>query len=114
MKGFKHDQNKPRWELLPFTEMKEIVEVLTIGAQKYKDNNWQYVTPSNRYIGALFRHLTAWIEGEKLDPETGKSHLAHAGCNLLFLMWVDNNKKKQRLTEKESDLFEMSTTIEND
>lgn len=89
--GRKFDQDKSRWELLPYREVEEIVKVLTFGADKYEDDNWKYVKPRSRYIGALLRHFTAWFSGEKKDPETGISHLAHAGCCLLFLMWFDNN-----------------------
>jgi hypothetical protein len=35
---------------------------------------------------ALMRHMTAWWEGESADPETGYSHLWHAGCCILFLI----------------------------
>jgi hypothetical protein len=92
--GQKFDEEKPRWELLPYKEVGEIVSVLTSGAKKYQDNNWKYVTPmKERYFGAMMRHLTAWFNGEKKDFETGISHLAHAGCCLLFLMWGDNNGK---------------------
>jgi hypothetical protein len=31
------------------------------------------------------RHLWAWKEGEQNDPESGKNHLAHALCCLMFL-----------------------------
>ena len=91
--GQKFDKGKSRWGLLPFQEIKEIVDVLTVGSKKYGDDNWKQVKPRNRYIDALFRHLNAWINGEQLDPEDSLSHLAHAGCNLLFLMWFDNNDK---------------------
>jgi hypothetical protein len=30
------------------------------------------------YIDAVRRHLTAWFEGEELDPDSGVPHLAHA------------------------------------
>jgi len=90
--GRKFDKGKLRWELLPYKELGEIVEIFTFGAEKYEDNNWQHVRPfRDRYYGALMRHLTAWFSGERHDPESGKSHLAHAGCCLLFLMWGDNN-----------------------
>ena len=92
--GTKFDAGKNRWSLLPMNEVGEIVQVLTVGAKKYADNNWMKVKPKTRYVDALFRHLTAWIEGEKLDPEDSLSHLAHAGCNLLFLMWFDNQEKE--------------------
>ena len=93
--GRKFDTNKPRWSLLPFKEVEEIVKVLTFGAKKYEDNNWMHVTPfKDRYFSALQRHLTAWWSGKKVDPDSSFSHLAHAGCCLLFLMWGDNNIDK--------------------
>lgn len=65
---------------------------LTATAKFTGDENWKHVRPfRKRYLGALLRHVTAWAEGERNDPESGKSHLAHAGCCLLFLMWGDNN-----------------------
>lgn len=91
--GMKFDDGKPMWRLLPFRELREVVDILTFGVKKYAIDNWKKVTPPERYIDAAFRHFTSWVEGEKIDPETGKSHLAHAVCNLLFLMWFDNEKK---------------------
>ncbi len=88
--GRKFDGDKLRWDLLPIREVEQVVEVLTIGARKYEDNNWQNVKPFTRYVAATFRHLAAWIKGEKLDPETNCHHLAHAVCCLLFLLWRDN------------------------
>jgi hypothetical protein len=87
-RGRKYDQGKPRWDLLPFGQVGEIVDVLTYGSRKYSGEGWQR-TPdaSNRYFAALMRHLAAWRSGEARDRETGLSHLAHAGANLLFLMW---------------------------
>lgn len=88
--GKKLDAGKPRWGLLPFRELKEVVDILTFGAEKYAPGNWQKVRPTSRYIDAAFRHFTAWCQGEKKDPESGKSHLAHVVCNIFFLMWFDN------------------------
>tara|TARA_R110002126_G_scaffold220018_1_gene365374 strand:- start:133 stop:597 length:465 start_codon:yes stop_codon:yes gene_type:complete len=94
-RGVKYDGDKPRWELLPFKAVREVVEVLTYGSNKYADDNWKIVPDARkRYISASFRHLTAWAEGEKNDNETGKSHLAHAICCLLFLLWFEQEDKK--------------------
>ena len=91
--GVKHDQGKPRWSLLPFREVLEVVEVLTYGSTKYSDDNWKRVPNlKTRYVDAALRHFTAWINGERFDPETNKSHLAHAVCCLLFLMWNDKQE----------------------
>lgn len=86
--GIKHDHGKPRWSLLPMDAVEDVVRAITYGAAKYSDGNWQHVDPA-RYHDALFRHLKAWSCGERLDPESGLPHLAHAGASLLFVMWHD-------------------------
>jgi len=72
--------------LLPPLAMKATAEVLTFGAEKYEPDNWKHVPDSKRrYFDAMQRHLWAWKEGEQNDPESGKNHLAHALCCLMFL-----------------------------
>lgn len=88
--GQKFDKGKPRWSLLPFRELENVVEILTFGADKYELDGWKKVKPTSRYVDAALRHFTSWISGEKKDPESGKSHLAHVACNILFLMWFEN------------------------
>lgn len=88
--GTKYDGEKGRWDLLPWGPLGEIVKVLTFGARKYDDDNWQQVSEAQRrYLAALLRHVVAFADGERLDPESGLHHLAHAGSCLLFLMWHD-------------------------
>jgi hypothetical protein len=82
---------KPRLELLPSAALEQIAEVLTYGAAKYEANNWCRGARWGRYFAALLRHVFAWWRGEDRDPETGMSHLAHAGCCLLFLMEYQRN-----------------------
>jgi hypothetical protein len=96
--GMKFDGRKPRWSLLPRGAVLQIIEVLEFGAAKYAENNWQHVENGRqRYYDALMRHMEAWWLGEKTDPESKLSHLAHAGCCLVFLLWLDrdiDNKKQ--------------------
>jgi len=88
--GVKYDKDKPQWSLLPFKALTEVVEVLTYGAKKYAPDNWKKVPDARRrYIDAGFRHFTAYASGEARDPETGKHHLAHAICCLLYLVAFD-------------------------
>jgi hypothetical protein len=57
-----------------------------LGADKYGAWNWRSAKVcSATYIGAIKRHLDAWVDGEDLDPESGVTHLAHiiASCNIL-------------------------------
>lgn len=85
MVGLKFDQEKPDYSLLPFGALDEVVKVLTYGANKYDRFNWEFVE-DNRYQAAALRHISAYMQGELDDPESGYTHLAHAVCNLLFLM----------------------------
>jgi hypothetical protein len=97
-KGVKFDGEKRRWSLLPSGVMNEVIDVLEHGAKKYAPDNWKYVDNSHtRYYDAAMRHIEQWYSEESIDKESGKNHLAHAICCLMFLLWVDNAK-----TEKES------------
>lgn len=89
-KGRKDDQDKPDMSLLPFDSLEEVARVLTFGAKKYSRDNWQHVPDAvNRYVAAMLRHLTAWRNGERLDPDSGLSHVSHMACSALFLVWFD-------------------------
>lgn len=50
-------------------------------------DDWKCDPDAGKYFDAAMRHLTAWISGERLDPESGRSHLAHAICCLLIMLW---------------------------
>jgi hypothetical protein len=95
--GWKLDSSKLRWTLVPFDAMSKVVEVLEYGARKYEYDNWKRVEgaegPRGRYANALLRHVIAYCSGETNDPESGLHHLAHAGCNCLFLLWFEAQTK---------------------
>ena len=89
----KKDHGKPMWDLIPLEQVQKIVDVLTYGAKKYAPQKWKEVPDAKeRYFAALMRHLTSWRFNETDDPESGLSHLAHAACCLIFLMWFEDNK----------------------
>ena len=93
--GTQSFQKKPRMSLLPKGVLNAVIRVLEFGASKYAENNWQTVTDARRrYYDAMLRHIDAWWQGEQKDSETGESHLAHAICCAMFLMWLDNNSKR--------------------
>ena len=84
---------KPRWELLPLDAIEEIVKVYTMGAEKYADDAWKTIPDAHRrYLAALFRHVAAYERGERLDKESGLSHLAHAAWNAIAILWLDMHK----------------------
>lgn len=84
--GRKDDTGKLPYHLLPSDAVEEILEVLKFGAAKYEPRNWERGMAWSRPFSALMRHMWAWWRGEEYDRETGRSHLAHAGCCILFLL----------------------------
>ncbi len=87
-KAPKFDSGKVRLDLLPVRPLKDIAEVLSIGADKYGANSWREgeMIAWSRCYSATQRHLMQFWSGEDLDEETKLSHLAHAACNILFMI----------------------------
>ena len=93
--GLKFDKGKDRWDLLVWFVIRDVVKIMTFGAEKYADNSWQGNVPfKEKYFASLMRHISDWRMGEKVDPESGMHHLAHAICNCMFLIWGDKNPRK--------------------
>ncbi len=90
--GKKFDDDKLRYDLIPPECLAGLAEVLTYGAKKYGDDNWQKIEVQ-RYVSALFRHLEAWRMGEQNDSESGIHHLKHAMANSMFLLWNSINNE---------------------
>jgi|LGOV01.1.fsa_nt_gb hypothetical protein len=87
----KDDEGKPMVSLVEPKFVLGTSQILTFGASKYGKNNWKEATPEDieRYSDALLRHLYAYLGGEKIDPESGKPHLHHVSCNVMFLDYFD-------------------------
>lgn len=84
--GVKFDEGKLPYHLLPPELLEGVSEVLQFGAHKYTARNWELGMDWSRPFAALMRHMWAWWRGENTDPETGFSHLWHAGCCIAFLI----------------------------
>jgi Domain of unknown function (DUF5664) len=103
--ALKFDNDKPGMDLLPVEAKKAIAEVFDFGAKKYARHNWRNGFNYSRLIAACERHLDAFNDGENLDPESGKSHLAHAGCCLMMLLestikgYGTDNRHKDKQSE---------------
>ena len=92
----KYDTGKNRLELIPPEFIEGVAHVLTFGANKYGDFNWTKGLKYSRIIGALMRHLLAFIKGERLDKESGLPHLWHVGCNLAFLITFEAHAERYK------------------
>lgn len=84
--GLRYNEGKLRYDLLPTDATQELVKVLTHGAKKYAARNWERGQLWSVPYASLMRHLNAWHAGEDTDPESGLLHLAHAACNVAFLL----------------------------
>ena len=85
--GTKHDQDKPKFSLIPQRALEFVARVLTFGANKYGTRNWVNTEDlSARYTDAALRHINAYLRGQKNDQETGLPHLSHAVASLMFVI----------------------------
>jgi hypothetical protein len=83
--SIKADGGKLRMELIPTSAYIGLGRVLTHGAEKYSPNSWQNVE-YQRYIGALIRHLVAFIDDPTgRDSDSGLLHTEHLLANAVFL-----------------------------
>lgn len=94
MSGTKYDNGKPKIHLMTKDAIFEIADVLTWGANKYGTYNFMKGIEYTRLIDAALRHLLKYANGEDVDSESGKNHIAHAGANIVMLLWMMQNKKE--------------------
>lgn len=85
--GAKFDGAKLRLDLVPVQSLEALADIYTYGANKYAENNWLKGIKFSRIIGAVLRHIYAWMRGEDLDPESQRPHLAHAAWGLFALLY---------------------------
>jgi hypothetical protein len=86
MAGTKNDQGKAPFHLLSGPALWAVAEVLEYGRQKYAARNWEDGISYSRLFAALQRHLWEWWSGVKRDDESGLHALAHAMCDIMFLL----------------------------
>lgn len=87
VEALKNDRadGKPRMELVAPDFLRGLAAVLTYGAAKYEPWNWTKGKTLSRDFAAALRHLTAWNDGEDLDPESGLPHLMHAVADIMIV-----------------------------
>ena len=89
----KMDLGKPMYRLIPFHLFEGLARIRQYGVEKYgSEDSWKDVPDARkRYTDALLRHIFAWLAGEKLDKESGLRHIDHALCNLMFLVYFEED-----------------------
>jgi hypothetical protein len=91
--GLKNDSGKAPISLIPTDAILGMANALGYGAKKYSKHNFRNGIAFSRLMDAAFRHLTAYMEGENKDPESGFSHLDHALASLAMLKFMDVNRQ---------------------
>ena len=101
-KADKFDTKKKDLSLIPLVAEEAIAGALMYGEKKYGRYNYCNGHEASQLIAAAKRHLSSWMSGEELDPESGMSHLGHAMANCVMLLHQqqlgtlrDNRYKKQ-------------------
>lgn len=83
--GLRFNSGKTRHDLVPAFAQEQYARVLTKGAEKYAERNWEKGMKWSKVLSSLERHLQAIKSGEDYDKETGLLHSAHIMCNAAFL-----------------------------
>jgi hypothetical protein len=73
--GFNRDttEGKPRYELIPHEELRDLALHYAGGAKKYGDSNWKEASTEqelNHFIGSLLRHAHQLANGDDDEDHT--------------------------------------------
>lgn len=85
---------KVPFSTVPSEVIAEIGLAMMEGARKYGRHNYRIAgVRASVYYDALFRHITAWWEGEDIDPDSGLNHVTKALSTLTVLRDAMINEK---------------------
>jgi hypothetical protein len=104
MKTAQHfDEGKPNIQRIPYEALAEIATVFDYGAKKYGSySQFKLGMAWMRLAGSSLRHIYRWIAGEDIDPESKCSHLAHAACCIIMLIYYE--KHHPQLDDRKEDI----------
>ena len=101
IEGTKYDGEKARFDLISAEAIWDLSAVLTMGAAKYQDRNWEKGIKWGRIFAAAMRHLWAFWRGEIYDQESGLPHPAHAmWCCMVLTHYVRHGEKYQKFDDR--------------
>ncbi len=69
-----------RCDLLPPMACLAVSNVLSLGAEKYGEDNWRQI-PASDHVNHALMHLFSWLAEDQQDE-----HLEHAACRLLMAL----------------------------
>lgn len=89
----KQSTGKAPLQILPWRALRAVAGALEHGDTKYRPGNYrEHLSQPWKamYGGAILRHVASWLDPDEPDedPESGISHLAHAGASCLIALWL--------------------------
>lgn len=95
--AIKDSKGKLPMHLILWKPVKWLVRIRMYGLKKYPNaDNWKGID-NQIWYDAMLRHIVAYAQGEATDKESGLPHLAHALCNLCYL--IENELEEPRCDE---------------
>ena len=89
--SLRYNTGKPMMSLVTPEFILGMAEVLTKGAKKYGERNWELGNKTSVPYDSAMRHILAWRSGESFDEESGSHHLFHGAVNLLMCWYYEQN-----------------------
>lgn len=83
--GMRHNEGKLRFDLLQPLATEDLTKVMTKGALKYAERNWEKGMNWSTVLASLKRHISEFEKAQDYDSETGLLHISHAAANIHFL-----------------------------
>ena len=92
----RYNEGKPELSNILYFDhaLDELARVCSSGRLKYEDEadgtpNWKSGDPfpQNTFVDSALRHLRDLVNGDGVDEESGKAHLAHAAWNCLAALY---------------------------
>ena len=74
--GLRFNEGKTRHDLVPAFAQEQYAKVLTKGAEKYAERNWEKGMAWSKVLSSLKRHILAFEKGEdfdKVDPKVAQT-----------------------------------------
>ena len=83
--GVRENEGKPKWSLVDFDSLEDMVRVLEFGSKKYGKYNWKKGLKTTEVVESLLRHCISYLNGQDNDEESGLPHTGHIMANSMFL-----------------------------
>ncbi len=97
--SLRFNKDKPQMSQLNPKFIMELAKLMSKGEAKYGKYNWAKGQQYSTVYDSLNRHLTAFMLGEDMDPESGLSHLIHCASNIMIL-WHSWQLENEELDDR--------------